>query len=65
MPSIGDLANDVARTLYESVSPSPSCPSPSSSGLFSWPDASDLRLDDFSVRNGPDLFVYLSWDPDG
>ncbi|CAN5590341.1 hypothetical protein BH20CHL7_BH20CHL7_06530 [soil metagenome] len=24
-----------------------------------------LRLDDFSVRNGPDLFVYLSPDPDG
>lgn len=24
-----------------------------------------LRLEDFSVRNGPDLFVYLSPDPDG
>ena len=24
-----------------------------------------LRLTDFSVRNGPDLFVYLSPDPDG
>lgn len=24
-----------------------------------------LRLDDFSVRNGPDLYVYLSPDPDG
>jgi Electron transfer DM13 len=24
-----------------------------------------LRLEDFSVRNGPDLFVYLSQDPDG
>jgi hypothetical protein len=24
-----------------------------------------LRFDDFSVRNGPDLFVYLSPDPDG
>jgi hypothetical protein len=24
-----------------------------------------LRLDDFSVRNGPDLYVYLSTDPDG
>jgi hypothetical protein len=26
---------------------------------------STLRFDDFSVRNGPDLFVYLSPDPDG
>jgi hypothetical protein len=25
----------------------------------------DLRLEDFSVRNGPDLFVYLSPDPAG
>ncbi|MFP5342509.1 MAG: DM13 domain-containing protein [Candidatus Limnocylindria bacterium] len=24
-----------------------------------------LRLEDFSVRNGPDLYVYLSPDPDG
>lgn len=24
-----------------------------------------LRLEDFAVRNGPDLFVYLSPDPDG
>ena len=24
-----------------------------------------LRLEEFSVRNGPDLFVYLSPDPDG
>jgi hypothetical protein len=24
-----------------------------------------LRFDDFSVRNGPDLYVYLSSDPDG
>lgn len=24
-----------------------------------------LRLDDFSVRNGPDLFVYLSSNPNG
>jgi hypothetical protein len=24
-----------------------------------------LRLDDFSVQNGPDLFVYVSSDPDG
>ena len=24
-----------------------------------------LRLDDFSVRNGPDLYVYLSPDPAG
>ena len=24
-----------------------------------------LRLEDFSVRNGPDLFVYLSPDPAG
>jgi hypothetical protein len=28
-------------------------------GLFT------LRFDDFSVRNGPDLYVYLSPDPDG
>jgi hypothetical protein len=28
-------------------------------------DAYTLRLEDFSVRNGPDLFVYLSPDPDG
>jgi Electron transfer DM13 len=26
---------------------------------------STLRFDDFSVRNGPDLYVYLSPDPDG
>jgi hypothetical protein len=24
-----------------------------------------IRFEDFSVRNGPDLFVYLSPDPDG
>ena len=24
-----------------------------------------MRFDDFAVRNGPDLFVYLSPDPDG
>jgi hypothetical protein len=29
------------------------------------PDAYTLRFEDFSVRNGPDLFVYLSRDPDG
>ena len=30
------------------------------------PDGSAaLRFDDFSVRNGPDLYVYLSPDPDG
>ena len=30
------------------------------------PDGSHtLRFDDFSVRNGPDLFVYLSPDPEG
>ena len=29
------------------------------------PDAYTLRFEDFSVRNGPDLFVYLSPDPDG
>ncbi|MCH8815880.1 MAG: DM13 domain-containing protein [Chloroflexi bacterium] len=29
------------------------------------PDTYTLRLEDFSVRNGPDLFVYLSPDPDG
>jgi hypothetical protein len=27
--------------------------------------SSTLRFDDFSVRNGPDLYVYLSPDPDG
>ena len=29
------------------------------------PGTFTLRLEDFSVRNGPDLFVYLSPDPDG
>jgi Electron transfer DM13 len=29
------------------------------------PGQHHLRLEDFSVRNGPDLFVYLSPDPDG
>jgi hypothetical protein len=29
------------------------------------PDAYTLRFEDFSVRNGPDLFVYLSQDPGG
>ncbi len=29
------------------------------------PEAFTLRLEDFSVRNGPDLFVYLSPDADG
>lgn len=29
------------------------------------PGTYTLRLQDFSVRNGPDLFVYLSQDPDG
>jgi hypothetical protein len=29
------------------------------------PGAYHLRLEDFSVRNGPDLFVYLSPDPNG
>lgn len=29
------------------------------------PDTYTLRFEDFSVRNGPDLFVYLSQDPDG
>ena len=29
------------------------------------PGSTRLRLEDFSVRNGPDLFVYLSPDPDG
>ncbi len=29
------------------------------------PGVFTLRLDDFSVRNGPDLYVYLSPDPDG
>ncbi|MBA3234957.1 MAG: DM13 domain-containing protein [Chloroflexi bacterium] len=29
------------------------------------PGAFTLRLEDFSVRNGPDLFVYLSPDADG
>ena len=29
------------------------------------PDEYSLRFEDFSVRNGPDLFVYLSPDPDG
>jgi hypothetical protein len=29
------------------------------------PDAYTLRFEDFSVRNGPDLFVYLSQNPDG
>ncbi|HEU4758856.1 MAG TPA: DM13 domain-containing protein [Dehalococcoidia bacterium] len=29
------------------------------------PDAYTLRFEEFSVRNGPDLFVYLSPDPDG
>jgi hypothetical protein len=29
------------------------------------PDTYTLRFEDFSVRNGPDLFVYLSPDPDG
>ncbi|HYH92455.1 MAG TPA: DM13 domain-containing protein [Candidatus Saccharimonadales bacterium] len=29
------------------------------------PDRFHLRLEDFSVRNGPDLYVYLSPDPDG
>ena len=24
-----------------------------------------MRFEDFSVRNGPDLYVYLSPDPDG
>ena len=28
-------------------------------------DSHTLRFDDFSVRNGPDLYVYLSPDPDG
>jgi hypothetical protein len=27
--------------------------------------SSTLRFDDFSVRNGPDLYVYLSPDPSG
>jgi len=29
------------------------------------PDAYTLRFEEFSVRNGPDLFVYLSTDPNG
>jgi hypothetical protein len=29
------------------------------------PDTYTLRFEDFSVRNGPDLFVYLSQDPKG
>jgi hypothetical protein len=29
------------------------------------PDAYTLRFENFSVRNGPDLVVYLSQDPDG
>ncbi len=29
------------------------------------PGTFTLRLEDFSVRNGPDLFVYLSQDPEG
>ncbi len=29
------------------------------------PDTYTLRFENFSVRNGPDLFVYLSLDPDG
>jgi hypothetical protein len=29
------------------------------------PEAYALRFENFSVRNGPDLFVYLSQDPDG
>jgi hypothetical protein len=29
------------------------------------PNAYTLRFEDFSVRNGPDLFVYLSQDPGG
>ncbi len=29
------------------------------------PDTYTLRFEDFSVRNGPGLFVYLSPDPDG
>ena len=29
------------------------------------PDAYTLRFENFSVRNGPDLFVFLSLDPDG
>jgi hypothetical protein len=29
------------------------------------PDVYTLRFEGFSVRNGPDLFVYLSQDPDG
>jgi hypothetical protein len=29
------------------------------------PDTYTLRFEDFSVRNGPDLFVYLSQDADG
>lgn len=29
------------------------------------PDQFVLRLEDFSVQNGPDLFVYLSTNPNG
>jgi hypothetical protein len=29
------------------------------------PDTWVVRFEDFSVRNGPDLYVYLSPDPDG
>ena len=29
------------------------------------PGAFTVRLEDFSVRNGPDLYVYLSADPTG